>query len=87
MTGSHEPAYCELAVCRRCDSYGDGYSAGKAAAHFEIRVWEVGTHATDCGCRPCETIRLVVRKVLLTVHLGPPNVTLASTSPPPTAGR
>ena len=27
-------------------------------------VWELGAHATDCGCRRCETIRLVVRKVL-----------------------
>ena len=66
MTSSpHEPADCELAVCDRCDSYGDGYAAGKAAAHFETRVWELGAHALDCGCRPCETIRQVVRKVLL----------------------
>ena len=65
MTSSpHDPADCELAVCDRCDSYGDGYSAGKAATHFEVRVWELGAHATDCGCRRCETIRLVVRKVL-----------------------
>ena len=36
MTSStHEPADCELAVCDRCDSYGDGYAAGKDAAHFE----------------------------------------------------
>ena len=35
MTSStHEPADCELAACDRCDSYGDGYSAGKDAAHF-----------------------------------------------------
>ena len=39
MTSSpHDPADCELAVCDRCDSYGDGFSAGKAAAHFEVRV-------------------------------------------------
>ena len=65
MTSSpHEPADCELAACDRCDAYGDGYAAGKDAAHFETRVWELGTHALDCGCRPCETIRQVVRKVL-----------------------
>ena len=35
MTSStHEPADCELAACDRCDSYGDGYSAGKDAAYF-----------------------------------------------------
>ena len=37
----------------RCDAYGDGFSGGKAAAHFETRVWELGAHATDCGCRSC----------------------------------
>ena len=36
VTGSHDPADCELAVCDRCDSYGDGYSAGKDAAYFAI---------------------------------------------------
>ena len=40
MTGSHDPADCELAVCHRCDSYGDGYSAGKDAAYFAISTWE-----------------------------------------------
>ena len=46
MTSStHDPADCELAVCDRCDSYSDGYAAGKDAAHFETRVWELGTHA------------------------------------------
>ena len=64
MTSSpHDPADCELAVCDRCDSYGDGYSAGKDAAYFAISTWELGAHASDCGCRPCETIRQVVRKV------------------------
>ena len=37
MTSStHDPADCELAVCDRCDSYGDGYSAGKDAAYFAL---------------------------------------------------
>ena len=65
MTSStHEPADCELAACDRCDSYGDGYSAGKDAAYFAI-TWELGAHASDCGCRPCLAIRQAVSKVLL----------------------
>ena len=52
MTSStHEPADCELAACDRCDSYGDGYAAGKDAAYFAISTWELGAHASDCGCR------------------------------------
>ena len=65
VTGSPDPAYCELAVCDRCDSYGDGYSAGKDAAYFAISTWELGAHASDCGCRPCLAIRQAVSKVLL----------------------
>ena len=65
MTSSpHEPADCELAVCDRCDAYGDGYAAGKDAAYFAISTWEFGAHATDCGCRPCLAIRQAVSKVL-----------------------
>ena len=65
MTSSpHDPADCELATCDRCDSYGDGYAAGKDAAYFAISTWELGAHALDCGCRPCETIRQAVSKVL-----------------------
>ena len=65
MTGPHDPADCELAVCDRCDSYGDGYAAGKDAAYFAISTWELGAHASDCGCRPCLAIRQAVSKVLL----------------------
>ena len=65
MTGSHDPADCELAACDRCDFYGDGYSAGKDAAYFAISTWELGAHASDCGCRPCLAIRQAVSKVLL----------------------
>ena len=64
MTSPHEPADCELAVCDRCDSYGDGYSAGKDAAYFAISTWELGAHASDCGCRPCLAVRQAVSKVL-----------------------
>ena len=66
MTSSpHDPADCELAVCDRCDAYGNGYSAGKDAAYFAISTWELGAHASDCGCRPCLAIRQAVSKVLL----------------------
>ena len=67
MTSSpHAPADCELAVCDRCDSYGDGYSAGKDAAYFAISTWELGAHASDCGCRPCLTfVRTAIRDRLM----------------------
>ena len=57
MTGSHDPAYCELAVCDRCDSYGDGYAAGKDAAYFAISTWKLGAHASDCGCMQVDCIK------------------------------
>ena len=60
MTSPHDAAGCELVACDRCDSYGDGYSAGKAAAHFELRVWDVGTHSEDCGCAVCGTARVLI---------------------------
>ena len=65
MTSPHDAAGCELVACDRCDSYGDGYSAGKAAAHFELRVWDVGAHSEDCGCAVCGTARVLIRKVVL----------------------
>ena len=58
------PRILRAGACDRCDSYGDGYSAGKDAAHFAISTWELGAHALDCGCMPCETIRQAVSKVL-----------------------
>ena len=60
MTPSHDPALCDLPVCARCDTYGGGYATGKATAHFELRTWELRTHAPVCGCEPCETVRVVV---------------------------
>ena len=43
-------------LCEPCDSYGDGHTAGKQAAHFEIRMWELGGYApvsahTTSACR------------------------------------
>ena len=51
MTGSHDPADCELAAC---DSYGDGYAAGKAAAHFETRVWSSPLRLRLQGATPVD---------------------------------
>ena len=47
---AHDYARCQLVLCEPCDSYGDGYTAGKQAAHFEVRMWELGAHPADCGC-------------------------------------
>ena len=52
MAMLHDYAACESLACDLCDAYGDGYSAGKAAAFFEIL--NVGSdHLKDCGCTPC----------------------------------
>ena len=62
MTSStHEPADCELAVCDRCDSYGDGYAAGKDAAHFaDPHCGSSGAHALRLRLQAVpETIRQV----------------------------
>ena len=29
METGHDPAYCSLDYCQRCDDYGDGYSRGR----------------------------------------------------------
>ena len=57
----HDYAGCERPACGRCDAYGDGYSSGKASAHFEIAaVLDASDHAAGCGCQPCITIRAVL---------------------------
>ena len=45
----HDPAYCRLAVCSRCDAYGDGYAAGKTAIHRDRAV-------SILPARPCTPI-------------------------------
>ena len=47
------------------DDYDDGYMAGLAGAHADLRVWQVGDHAATCDCEPCETVRIIVEHVLL----------------------
>ena len=41
------------------EDYGSGYAHGKEKAHFELRTWD-GSHAGDCGCEPCQTVRAVI---------------------------
>jgi hypothetical protein len=38
---------------------GTGYAHGKDKAHVELRTWE-GSHAGDCGCELCMTVRILV---------------------------
>ena len=54
-----------MVSCHLCDTYGYGYSEGKAKAHFELRGWQIGAHTPDCGCDPCTTVRQIVRTVIL----------------------
>ena len=38
---THDYAACQDLSCVRCDAYGDGYSAGKEMAYFEVRNWHL----------------------------------------------
>ena len=53
------------AIMALCDAYGDGYSAGKETAYFEVRNWHPQQHAPSCGCLtdPCIAARSVMSKV------------------------
>ena len=63
----HDYTTCQDALCVRCESYGDGYTAGKGSAHLEVREWRAKQHADDCGCEPCITVFSVLKKVTITV--------------------
>ena len=41
------------------DIYGEAYAAGKDKANFDLRHWD-RSHANDCGCEPCVTVRAVL---------------------------
>ncbi len=56
----HDASSCELVACGRCDDHGDGYARGTGRAHLELRQWEPGAHAVDCGCDGCVTVRAVL---------------------------
>ncbi len=60
---THDYAACQELSCVRCDAYGDGYTAGKETAYFEVRNWHPKQHAPSCGCNPCMAARSVIEKV------------------------
>ena len=45
------------------DDYMDGYAAGKAKAHAEIRAMEPQQHMQGCKCEPCKTILSILTKL------------------------
>ena len=60
---THDYATCQDLSCVRCDAYGDGYSAGKETAYFEVRNWHPKEHAPSCGCNACMAARSVIEKL------------------------
>ena len=60
---THDYAVCQAPICALCDAYGDGYTAGKEKAYFEVRNWHPKEHAPSCGCNPCMAARSVMSKV------------------------
>ena len=60
---SHNYAACQDPICPLCEAYGDGYTAGKEKAYFEVRTWHPKEHAPSCGCNPCMAARSVLSKV------------------------
>ena len=42
------------------EDYGQGYAAGKAKAHFEIRTLHGAGHVEGCNCEPCITVAVVL---------------------------
>ena len=70
MATTHNYAGCQVAVCQQCDSYADGYTAGKDKAFSEIRAVPSSGHRQDCGCRPCNAVRASVRAMVGLDHGG-----------------
>ena len=70
MATTHDYAGCQVAVCQQCDSYADGYTAGKAKAFSEIRAVPSSDHRQDCGCRPCGSVREAIRAMVGLDHRG-----------------
>ena len=60
---THDYAGCQNPICALCDAYGDGYTAGKEMAYFEVRNWHPQQHAPSCGCNPCMAAWSVLSKV------------------------
>ena len=59
---THDYAACQDPICPLCEAYGDGYTAGKEKAYFEVRNWSPTDHAPSCGCNPCMAARSVIEK-------------------------
>ena len=59
---THDYAACQDPICPLCEAYGDGYTAGKEKAYFEVRTWHPKEHAPSCGCNPCMAARSVIEK-------------------------
>ena len=64
MPTVHNYAACQVEVCVQCDSFSDGYTAGKDKAFSEIRAVPASGHTQDCGCRPCNAVRDSVRAMV-----------------------
>ena len=60
---THDYAGCQNPICALCDAYGDGYTAGKKMAYFEVRNWHPQQHAPSCGCNPCMAAWSVLSRV------------------------
>ena len=59
---THDYAACQDPICALCEAYGDGYTAGKEKAYFEVRNWSPTDHAPSRGCNPCMAARSVIEK-------------------------
>ena len=64
MPTNHNYAACAIEICVQCDSFSDGWTAGKSAAFQEIAAMPSSGHSPQCGCRPCAVVRAVVRQML-----------------------
>ena len=60
---AHDYAGCPDPTCRLCESYGLGWSYGKAKMAAELlELASRPHHPNDCGCRPCGVIREILRR-------------------------
>ena len=64
MPTVHDYAACSIEICLACDSFSDGWTAGKAKAYAEIRAVPASGHSSDCGCQPCSAVRDSIRAMI-----------------------
>ena len=60
METGHDPAYCSLAYCQRCDDYGDGYSRGKDKAIWEEELRSLCI-ASDARSRTLQEVQVMLQ--------------------------